>query len=43
MRSQREGDHESLLKKKGYYYKLYISQVGSIEEKEILGDYKDKK
>ncbi|WP_341349933.1 peptidase domain-containing ABC transporter [Clostridium sartagoforme] len=34
-----EGDHESLLKKKGYYYKLYISQVGSIEEKEII--YKD--
>ena len=23
----------------GYYYKLYISQVGSIEEKEII--YKD--
>lgn len=34
-----EGDHESLLKKKGYYYRLYISQVGSIEEKEII--YKD--
>ena len=34
-----EGDHESLLKEKGYYYKLYISQVGSIEEKEII--YKD--
>lgn len=34
-----EGDHESLLKKKGYYYKLYISQVGSIEEKDII--YKD--
>jgi ATP-binding cassette, subfamily C, bacteriocin exporter len=31
-----EGDHESLLKKKGYYYKLYISQVGSLEEKEII-------
>ncbi|GAA0086070.1 peptidase domain-containing ABC transporter [Clostridium sp. CTA-7] len=30
------GDHESLLKKKGYYYKLYISQVGSLEEKEII-------
>lgn len=31
-----EGDHESLLKKRGYYYKLYISQVGSLEEKEII-------
>ncbi|MEG1256064.1 peptidase domain-containing ABC transporter [Clostridium sp.] len=31
-----EGDHETLLKKKGYYYKLYISQVGSLEEKEII-------
>ena len=31
-----EGDHESLLRKKGYYYKLYISQVGSVEEKEII-------
>ncbi|MFL1470937.1 peptidase domain-containing ABC transporter [Paraclostridium bifermentans] len=25
------GDHETLLNKKGYYYKLYISQVGEIE------------
>lgn len=25
------GDHEILLSKKGYYYKLYISQVGEIE------------
>ncbi|VYU29209.1 peptide cleavage/export ABC transporter [Clostridium tertium] len=31
-----EGSHESLLEKKGYYYKLYISQVGSIEEKELI-------
>ncbi|MDU5108115.1 peptidase domain-containing ABC transporter [Clostridium sp.] len=31
-----EGNHESLLKKKGYYYKLYISQVGSIEERDNL-------
>ena len=31
-----EGSHESLLEKKGYYYKLYISQVGSIEEKDII-------
>lgn len=31
-----EGDHETLLKRKGYYYKLYISQVGSLEEKEIM-------
>ncbi|MBU3196648.1 peptidase domain-containing ABC transporter [Clostridium algidicarnis] len=31
-----EGDHETLLKRKGYYYKLYISQVGSLEEKEII-------
>lgn len=30
------GDHESLLRKKGYYYRLYISQVGSFEEKEIV-------
>ena len=30
------GDHESLLRKNGYYYKLYISQVGSFEEKEIV-------
>lgn len=25
-----QGDHESLLEKKGYYYKLYASQVGEI-------------
>jgi len=25
-----------LLRKNGYYYKLYISQVGSFEEKEIV-------
>ena len=31
-----EGNHESLLKKKGYYYKLYISQVGSLEERDNL-------
>ena len=31
-----EGDRESLLKKKGFYYKLYINQVGSIEEKEVI-------
>ena len=30
------GNHESLLKKKGYYYKLYISQVGSLEERDDL-------
>jgi len=29
------GDHETLLKKKGCYYKLYISQVGEIEPKGI--------
>jgi ABC-type bacteriocin transporter len=29
------GDHNSLLKKKGYYYKLYISQVGELETKNI--------
>ncbi len=29
------GDHDSLLKKKGYYYKLYISQVGELEAKDI--------
>ncbi len=32
------GNHESLLKKKGYYYKLYISQVGSLEEREMVFD-----
>lgn len=31
-----EGNHESLLKKKGYYYKLYVSQVGSLEERDNL-------
>ncbi|TDT57228.1 hypothetical protein [Fonticella tunisiensis] len=25
------GDHETLLKKKGYYNKLYISQVGELD------------
>lgn len=33
-----EGSHEELLRKKGYYYRLYISQVGEVEkvkEKEI--------
>lgn len=30
-----EGNHESLLKKKGYYYKLYVSQVGELEPKGI--------
>ncbi|MFX0549366.1 peptidase domain-containing ABC transporter [Hathewaya histolytica] len=29
------GDHETLLKKKGYYYKLYVSQVGELEHKNI--------
>lgn len=29
------GNHEELLNKKGYYYKLYISQVGEIEPKTI--------
>lgn len=29
------GDHETLLKKKGYYYRLYESQVGEIESKTI--------
>lgn len=29
------GGHEELLNKKGYYYKLYISQVGEIEPKTI--------
>lgn len=29
------GSHEELLSKKGYYYKLYISQVGEIEPKTI--------
>lgn len=32
------GDHDSLLEKKGYYYKLYVSQVGSLEEKECIFD-----
>lgn len=30
------GNHESLLSKKGYYYKLYISQVGSLKERDGL-------
>ena len=29
------GSHEELLNKKGYYYKLYVSQVGEIEPKTI--------
>ena len=29
------GDHETLLNKKGYYYRLYESQVGEIESKSI--------
>ena len=33
-----QGDHETLLKKKGYYYRLYVSQVGSIEPKEAIMD-----
>ncbi|ADL50511.1 peptidase domain-containing ABC transporter [Clostridium cellulovorans] len=28
-----EGDHDNLLKKRGYYYKLYVSQVGEIEHR----------
>lgn len=32
------GSHEELLNKKGYYYKLYISQVGEIEPKSIEGN-----
>ncbi|SDP50468.1 peptidase domain-containing ABC transporter [Clostridium gasigenes] len=27
-----EGNHETLLSKKGYYYKLYVSQVGEIDK-----------
>lgn len=34
------GDHETLLKKKGYYYKLYVSQVGELEHKNIEESYK---
>ena len=30
------GNHESLLSKKGYYYRLYISQVGSLQERDGL-------
>jgi ATP-binding cassette subfamily B protein len=33
-----EGDHDTLLKKKGYYYRLYISQVGKLESDEIAVD-----
>ncbi|MGL5084524.1 MAG: hypothetical protein ACRC68_02190 [Clostridium sp.] len=29
-----EGNHETLLKKKGYYYRLYVSQVGEMENVE---------
>ena len=31
-----EGTHESLLKEKGHYYKLYVSQVGSLEERDNI-------
>lgn len=27
-----QGSHDELLKKKGYYYRLYVSQVGSLEK-----------
>ncbi len=37
-----QGDHETLLKKKGYYYRLYVSQVGSIEPKEAITDGAEK-
>lgn len=30
------GNHESLLNKREYYYKLYLSQVGSLEENQIV-------
>lgn len=33
-----EGNHEDLLKKKGYYYKLYVSQVGKLEGEEVAID-----
>lgn len=26
-----EGNHETLLRKKGYYYRLYVSQVGEMD------------
>ncbi|WGX76899.1 ATP-binding cassette domain-containing protein [Paraclostridium bifermentans] len=29
------GDHNTLLSKKGYYYKLYISQVGEVNDIDI--------
>lgn len=38
-----EGTHEELLKKKGYYYKLYQSQLGEIKPKDIhFEEEKDK-
>lgn len=35
------GDHESLLKEKGYYYRLYVSQVGELEPKDIENNGKN--
>lgn len=35
------GNHEELLNKKGYYYKLYISQVGSLEERDGIFNAKE--
>lgn len=35
-----EGTHQSLLEKKGAYYKLYASQVGnSLNEKDLIENY----
>lgn len=36
------GNHEELLKKRGYYYRLYISQVGTVDsEEEIASEVLD--
>ncbi len=35
------GDHETLLNKKGYYYRLYESQVGEIETKNLDRSYEN--
>lgn len=36
------GNHESLLKNKGYYYRLYVSQVRELESKSIEESRNDK-
>lgn len=35
------GDHETLLSKKGYYYRLYESQVGEIDKSKQITENDD--